>query len=129
MRRVEAVSDSDPEADEADVLEDAIRDDLPVLRPEREAGSKRRGDEDDEDGSDAEIEECVLVLNASALVTVAHVGNLYSFAAGLVGPKVGLGGEKRGLRAEGWAIKYREKPGENPRSTEVICYGPIVTPE
>lgn len=86
---MEAVSDSDPEGDEADVLEDAIRDDFPVLRPEREAGSKRRGDEDDEDGSDAEIEECVLVLNAFALVTVAHVEELYSFCSWVGGAEGG----------------------------------------
>jgi len=51
------VSDSDPEGGEgADALEDTVWDGLPILRPEGEAGSKRRSDEDDEDGSDAEIE-------------------------------------------------------------------------
>ena len=92
-----------------DVLEYAIRDDLPLLRPEREARPKRRGDKDDEDGGDAEIEEGVLVLNAAALVLVAH------FATSLVGLKSweevrGSGIKRKGGRA-----------GENPRSTR-SCY-------
>ena len=55
-----------------DVLEDGLRDDPPILCPEREAGPKGRGDKDDEDGGDAEIEEGVLVFKAAALVVVAH---------------------------------------------------------
>jgi hypothetical protein len=69
-----AVSDSDQKVGGVDVLEDALGDDLPILRPEREAGSKRRSDQDDEDGGDAEIEEGVFVLNAAAQTIVAHSG-------------------------------------------------------
>lgn len=35
--------------------------------------------------------------------------NCTVFAAGLVGPKVGLSGEKRVLRAEGWGVKIEER--------------------
>ena len=55
-----------------DVLEDTHRDDLPIPCPEREAGPKRRGDKDYEDGGDAEVEEIVLALNAAALILIAH---------------------------------------------------------
>ena len=50
-------SDSDEKrAAGVDVLEDTHRDDLPIPCPEWEAGPKRRGDKDYEDGGDAEIE-------------------------------------------------------------------------
>lgn len=75
MRRVADVSDSDQKrVAGVDVLEDTTGDDPSILRPEREAGSKRRGDEDYKDRGDAEIEEGVFVLNAAALIFVAHFG-------------------------------------------------------
>jgi hypothetical protein len=61
--------------DRGHVLEKALGEDLPVLRPERETGSKRGGNKDDEDGGDAEIEVGVNVLGAAALIlVVAHTG-------------------------------------------------------
>jgi len=81
---VACVSDSDPEeGGEADVLEDTVWDGLPILRPEGEAGSKRRGDEDDEDGGDAEIEEGILALGAAALDLFAHFQGWYGLCEGL----------------------------------------------
>ncbi len=57
-----------------DVLEDTLGNDLPILGPEREAGPKRRGDKDNKDRCDAEIEETVFGLNAAALILIAHCG-------------------------------------------------------
>jgi len=99
---VACVSDSDPEDGEmADVLEDTVWDGLPILRPEGEAGSKRRGDGDDEDGGDAEI-EC------------RRTGSLRSFSRmvqimrGFLGRVVCSGGYKKC------------KGGENPCCSQVM---------
>jgi hypothetical protein len=72
--RVRLGSEEGGGAEVVDVLEDTTGDELPILRPDREAGSKPRGDKDYEDGGDAEVEEGVFVLNASAQIFVAHFG-------------------------------------------------------
>ena len=55
-----------------DVLEDTHGNELPILCPEREAGPKRRGDKDYKDRCNAEIEDTVFSLNATALILITH---------------------------------------------------------
>jgi len=52
----------------------AIGDDSPTLRPDWEAGPKHRGEKDNEDRDDTEVEGGIFILDSTALILVTHFG-------------------------------------------------------